>query len=214
MGAPSVDNIAICAPLWSGAYFYAPGELSRVMDSAARLLEEQRGIGAVVGDRVPRAFGLTVFADESFVDAYLEHPHPHLGKRLLLDAADPSSTSVLRLDQIAEGQRGRRTATRLGGQWDRSRGTQSRHRVWRGDRGVLPGASRVSRGPLRQRSIWPMVGLASDGSINGELAGGMVMSLMTLRDSGIVVVVLSNIAHANTSALGLKIGDAFAKQAR
>jgi hypothetical protein len=58
------------------------------------------------------------------------------------------------------------------------------------------------------------VGLASDGSINGELAGGMVMSLMTLRDSGIVVAVLSNIAHANTSALGLKIGDAFATQAR
>jgi hypothetical protein len=58
------------------------------------------------------------------------------------------------------------------------------------------------------------VGLASDGSINGELAGGMVMSLMTLRDGGIVVAVLSNIAHANTSALGLKIGDAFAKQAR
>ena len=28
------------------------------------------------------------------------------------------------------------------------------------------------------------------------------MSLMTLRDSGIVVAVLSNIAHANTSALG------------
>src|SRR5215216_996592 len=58
------------------------------------------------------------------------------------------------------------------------------------------------------------VGLANDGSINGELAGGMVMSLMTLRDSGIVVAVLSNIAHANTSALALKIGDAFAKPAR
>ena len=58
------------------------------------------------------------------------------------------------------------------------------------------------------------VGLASDGSINGQLAGGMVMSLMTLRDSGIVIAVLSNIAHANTSALGQKIGDAFAKQAR
>ena len=58
------------------------------------------------------------------------------------------------------------------------------------------------------------VGLANGGSINGELAGGMVMSLMTLRASGIVVAVLSNIAHANTSALGLKIGDAFAKQAR
>ena len=58
------------------------------------------------------------------------------------------------------------------------------------------------------------IGLARDGSVNGELAGGMVMSLMTARDSGIVVAVLSNIAHANTSALGLKIGDAFAKQPR
>ncbi len=57
------------------------------------------------------------------------------------------------------------------------------------------------------------VGLANGGSINGELAGGMVMSLMTLPDSGIIAV-LSNIAHANTSALGQKIGDAFSKQAR
>ena len=39
------------------------------------------------------------------------------------------------------------------------------------------------------------------------------MSLMTRRDRGIVVAVLSSIAHAKTSALGLKIGDAFAKQA-
>ena len=58
------------------------------------------------------------------------------------------------------------------------------------------------------------VGLANGGTINGELAGGMVTSLMTRPDGGIVVAVLSNIAHANTSALGLKIGDAFAKQAR
>jgi CubicO group peptidase (beta-lactamase class C family) len=58
------------------------------------------------------------------------------------------------------------------------------------------------------------VGLANGGSINGELAGGMVLSLMTLPDSGIAVAVLSNSAHANTAALGLKIGDAFAKQAR
>jgi hypothetical protein len=55
------------------------------------------------------------------------------------------------------------------------------------------------------------VGLANGDSIDGELAGGMVTSLMTLRDSSIVVAVLSNIAHANTSALGLKIGDAFAE---
>jgi beta-lactamase family protein len=58
------------------------------------------------------------------------------------------------------------------------------------------------------------VGLASDASINGKLAGGMVMSLTTLRDSHIVVAVLSNIAHANTSALSLKIGDAFARHPR
>ena len=58
------------------------------------------------------------------------------------------------------------------------------------------------------------VGLANGGNINGELAGGMVMSLITVGDSGIVVAVLSNMAHANTSALGLKIGDAFAKPAR
>jgi CubicO group peptidase (beta-lactamase class C family) len=58
------------------------------------------------------------------------------------------------------------------------------------------------------------VGLANGGTINGELAGGMVMSLMTLSDRGIVVAVLSNIAHANTSALAVKIGDAIATQAR
>ncbi len=58
------------------------------------------------------------------------------------------------------------------------------------------------------------VGLARGGSVNGELAGGMVMSLMTLRDSGVVVVVMSNIAHTNTSALALSVGDAFAEQAR
>ena len=56
------------------------------------------------------------------------------------------------------------------------------------------------------------VGLASDASINGQLAGGMVMSLMTLRDSGIVVAVQSNIAHANTAALAMKVADVFAER--
>jgi hypothetical protein len=58
------------------------------------------------------------------------------------------------------------------------------------------------------------VGLANGVSINGELAGGTVMSLTTLRDNGIVVAVLSNIAHANTSALAMKIGGAFATETR
>lgn len=57
-------------------------------------------------------------------------------------------------------------------------------------------------------------GLATGTSVNGELAGGMVTSLLTLPDSGVVVVVMSNIAHANTSALAQRVGDAFADGAR
>ena len=57
------------------------------------------------------------------------------------------------------------------------------------------------------------VALATNpGSVNGALAGGMVMSLMTRR--GIVIAVTSNIAHANTSSLALRVGDAFAEQTR
>jgi hypothetical protein len=52
------------------------------------------------------------------------------------------------------------------------------------------------------------------GSVNGELAGGMVMSLMTRRNSGLGIAVTSNMAHANTSSLALRVGDAFAEQAR
>jgi len=59
------------------------------------------------------------------------------------------------------------------------------------------------------------VALATNpGSVNGELAGGMVMSLLTGRDSGIVIAVTSNMAHANTSSLALRVGDAFAEQTR
>jgi CubicO group peptidase (beta-lactamase class C family) len=49
-------------------------------------------------------------------------------------------------------------------------------------------------------------------SVNGELAGGSVMSLMTRRDNGIVVAVASNVAHANTAVLALKVAGAFAEQ--
>jgi CubicO group peptidase (beta-lactamase class C family) len=52
------------------------------------------------------------------------------------------------------------------------------------------------------------------GSVNGELAGGMVMSLMTGRDSRIVIAVTSNMAHANTSSLARRVGEAFAEQTR
>jgi hypothetical protein len=57
--------------------------------------------------------------------------------------------------------------------------------------------------------------LATDpGSINGELAGGMVMSLTSRRDAGIAVAVTSNMAYANTSSLAQRVADAFAEQTR
>src|SRR3954471_15338674 len=49
-------------------------------------------------------------------------------------------------------------------------------------------------------------------NVNGELAGGTVMSLMTRRDHWIVVAVASNIAYANTPALARKVADTFAEQ--
>jgi hypothetical protein len=49
-------------------------------------------------------------------------------------------------------------------------------------------------------------------SVEGELAGGRVMSLMSRRDNEIVVAVASNVAHANTTALALKVADVFAEQ--
>jgi hypothetical protein len=50
--------------------------------------------------------------------------------------------------------------------------------------------------------------------LNGELAGGMVMSLITDRDTGNVIAVASNMAHASTASLALRIGDAFAERTR
>jgi len=39
-------------------------------------------------------------------------------------------------------------------------------------------------------------------------------ALAARLDSGIVIAVTSNIAHANTSSLALRVGDAFAEQTR
>ncbi len=59
------------------------------------------------------------------------------------------------------------------------------------------------------------VGLAANSaSVHGELAGGMVMSLVTRPDSGLVIAITSNIAHANTAALAERIGGAFAPPTR
>jgi serine beta-lactamase-like protein LACTB len=47
---------------------------------------------------------------------------------------------------------------------------------------------------------------------NGDSLGGMVASLMTLPDDGIVVSVTSNISYADTFGVGVKIAQAFAEQ--
>jgi hypothetical protein len=46
-------------------------------------------------------------------------------------------------------------------------------------------------------------------SVNGTLAGGNVMSLLTRRDNGVVVAVTSNVAHADTADLAQKVADVF-----
>ena len=47
---------------------------------------------------------------------------------------------------------------------------------------------------------------------DGESLGGMVASLMTFREQGIVVAVTSNISYADTSGLAAKIAQPFAEQ--
>jgi serine beta-lactamase-like protein LACTB, mitochondrial len=49
---------------------------------------------------------------------------------------------------------------------------------------------------------------------DGESLGGMVASLMTFPEHGIVVAVTSNISYADTFAVALKIAQAFAEQGR
>ena len=49
-------------------------------------------------------------------------------------------------------------------------------------------------------------------SIDGNLAGGTVMSLRTRRDDGIVVAVTSNIAYAGTAAIATDVADVFARR--
>lgn len=51
-------------------------------------------------------------------------------------------------------------------------------------------------------------------SVYGSLAGGLVTSVVTRPDRGVVVAVSSNIAHADTSALAALVADAFADPAR
>jgi serine beta-lactamase-like protein LACTB len=49
---------------------------------------------------------------------------------------------------------------------------------------------------------------------DGELLGQKLVSLMVFPDAGVVVAVMSNTSSADTSALALKVAEAFAQPAR
>ena len=102
------DNLHLCVPLWGGAETYASSEMANVVAAAKLLLRQKRALGAVVleNDRT-RAFGMTTFADTALINSYLQDPHPHIGKRLLLAAQEPRSRAVLDRDRIAECNAGR-----------------------------------------------------------------------------------------------------------
>ncbi len=55
---------------------------------------------------------------------------------------------------------------------------------------------------------------AQAAGLDGTLRGQRVGSLIMFREAGIVVAVMSNISHADTPALALKVAEAFAQPAR
>jgi hypothetical protein len=49
------------------------------------------------------------------------------------------------------------------------------------------------------------------GGYDGELRGARIMSVVTVRERGIVVAAMSNMTPADTSAVAREVADAFAK---
>jgi hypothetical protein len=95
-------RLDLCVPFWGGLSSYTCGERHDVFDTASRLLDEQRAIGALVMENErARAFGITVFADESYLDRYWDDPRPQIGKALFLDAARGGS-KILTREEIGE----------------------------------------------------------------------------------------------------------------
>jgi len=79
-------SVADCAALWPDRNAYTNQEFAAALRSCAQLFDERRAIGARVHENERlSAFGLSVFLQPDFADAYLAAPHPLLGKRLLLD---------------------------------------------------------------------------------------------------------------------------------
>ena len=70
----------------------------------------------------------------------------------------------------------------------------------------------IDSGKLLQPATVQLLETLQPLNSDGELRGRRVMSLMMFREAGIVVAVMSNISDADTSALALKVAEAFAKQ--
>jgi hypothetical protein len=63
--------------------------------------------------------------------------------------------------------------------------------------------------PATVQQLQPLQALGHE----GELADGTVASLVEARERGIVVAVLSNISHTDTSAVARSVAEAFAASA-
>jgi len=98
----SAANLEQVKSLWPDREGLTASEFDTATRHASSLLIQRRAFGALLHEhnRVS-GFGLTVFVDEAFADAFVARPFPQMGKHLLLSAFD-AATPVLTLDGIAQ----------------------------------------------------------------------------------------------------------------
>ena len=88
-------------PIWPDRIGYTSAEFDEVLDNAASLLAQRRALGALIHEHSRICgFGLTVFVEEAFADAFARRPFSQMGRSLLLSARD-AATPILTADGIA-----------------------------------------------------------------------------------------------------------------
>jgi hypothetical protein len=86
------SNVPEVASLWPDRAAFSESEFKHALIAAATLLADDRAQGAIIRDNGRAcAVGLTVFVNETFSDALLAEPAPHIGKHLLLTSRYRSS---------------------------------------------------------------------------------------------------------------------------
>jgi hypothetical protein len=99
----SSRNVASCTDLWADRATYSQAALNTVIRTAGQLLTETRALGSIVlEDSRPRAFGLSTFLDETFVEKYLADPYPQLGRHLLATPSHSAPECILDVHGIGE----------------------------------------------------------------------------------------------------------------